>query len=139
MTNGASKGRSAEEIKALLHKISANTIILEKFNNSLDTGKIQKNSRKESQDVMMSTVNLLKRAQELLGQYDGPDAPIYRRKMVSCSEKVEELIHEIRDKEQKDLGDVRRSMAKMSIHEGSVDEQKQGKSSYGYFNLYGFL
>lgn len=125
--NGGSSGRSAEEIRELLHKCSSNLIALEKYNNTLDMGRqMGKNNRKEAYTLILECSNGLKKVRALLSEYNGTDAPIYRRKLGTCSEKIEEVIAEIKEKEDRNLVDLRKSMAKASMIEESSDYQEKG-------------
>lgn len=114
--NGGSKGRSAEEIKELLHKCTANVMKLEKYNEQLEAGKVQgKENRKEMHTVMANTFKHLQRSRDLLKVYDGNDTNVYSRKLNNLAERIEETITEIKDKEDKDLENIRKSFARMSM------------------------
>ena len=75
---------------------------------------------------MKVTANLLKKAQNLVHTYDGKDAPIYKRKFQNLSEKLSQIMSEIFEKEERDLDDVRKSVARMSEHEDD-EEKLRGK------------
>lgn len=85
-----------------------------------------KNNRKEAYTLILECSNGLKKVRALLSEYNGPDAPIYRRKLGTCSEKIEEVIAEIKEKEDRNLVDLRKSMAKASMIEESSDYQEKG-------------
>lgn len=84
---------------------------------------------KENQAVMVDTLNNLRNSKNLINNYDGNDAPVYRRKLANISEKVEEVIQEIREKEEKGLVEARNSMRRLSEHStGSEEARKEGES-----------
>jgi ADP-heptose:LPS heptosyltransferase len=120
-----SSGRSAEEIKEILEKVSRNIIALEKYKESLEEGRaLVKTGRKDNQSIMLNTANLLRNAKLLLSGYSGTDQPIYLRKLANCSEKVEEIMQEIKEKEDRDLIDIRKSVARMTEYEDHEESQK---------------
>lgn len=85
-----------------------------------------KNNRKEAYTLILECSNGLKKVRALLSEYNGTDAPIYRRKLGTCSEKIEEVIAVIKEKEDRNLVDLRKSMAKASMIEESSDYQEKG-------------
>lgn len=125
--SGGTNGRSAEEIRELIQRCSSNLIALEKYNTTLDQGRqLGKNNRKEAYTLIADCSNMLKKVRGMLNEYNGTDAPIYRRKLATCSEKIEEVIAEIKEKEDRVLVDLRRSMAKASVNEESSEYHEKG-------------
>lgn len=123
-----SNGISAEEIRQLLFTISKNTANLEKYCDSLESGgALAKTGRKDNQHLMVECAQLLMSAKKLLLEYDGKEAATYRRKLASCSERLEEIMTEIKEKEDRELGDIRQSMARMSLCEENTDERQEGE------------
>ena len=59
--------------------------------------------------------------------YDGPDKPVYGRKMNSVAEKLEETIKEIKEKESSDLEQIRKSFARMSMVETPEEREIEKK------------
>lgn len=128
MLNKSNQGRSSEEIKQLLQNVSDNYLTLEKYNRVLSKGKGAKEKQvKENQGVMLETLNHLRRVKELVQTYDGTDAPIYRRKLANISEKVEDILKEIRSSEEKGLIEARRSMNRMSDGNTPDAQEEEGK------------
>ena len=76
---------------------------------------------------MLNTANLLRNAKLLLSGYTGTDQPIYLRKLANCSEKVEEIMVEIKEKEDRELLDIRKSVARMTEYEDNDEEIQKGK------------
>ena len=90
--NGVKKGRSAEEIKEQLFKLTENVIKLEKYNEGLDGGKsLAKPNRKDIHTLITQNHQLLQRSKELLHEYDGEDRAIFMRKMNNVAERFEDV------------------------------------------------
>mmetsp|Transcript_21257 Transcript_21257/g.18865 ORF Transcript_21257/g.18865 Transcript_21257/m.18865 type:complete len:230 (+) Transcript_21257:208-897(+) len=124
--NGSHKGRSAEEIKELLQKVNSNIVSLEKYNKALIAGKgVQPNQMKDNQAAMLETLNNLRNSKTLIASYDGNDSPVYKRKLANISERVESIIQDIREKEEKGLVEARRSMNRLSENEETGEGQKE--------------
>jgi len=93
---GGKSARSAEEIKELLFKCTENVMKIEKYNESLEEGKSQaKSNRKDIHEIIIENHKILKRSRELLTPYDGPDGPVYRRKMNNLAERMEEVSYHV--------------------------------------------
>jgi hypothetical protein len=84
LINKSGSFSSVEEIKDLLQKVSDTVIKLEKYNGSIQDGRsLIKTNRNDTRDMMGQVARNLKRARELIDNYSGPDAPIYRRKLAN--------------------------------------------------------
>ncbi|CAI2373800.1 unnamed protein product [Moneuplotes crassus] len=126
--NDTINGRSAEEIKELLEKVNNNIYSLEKYTLTLTSGKgVNKQQMKANEKLMLDCLNNLRRAKELIATYDRNDAPIYRRKLATISDRVEEVVKSIRDKEQRGLAEAKRSMNRLSEDERYQEEDKKEK------------
>lgn len=128
LINKSGSFSSVEEIKDLLQKVSDTVIKLEKYNGSIQDGRsLIKTNRNDTREMMGQVARNLKRARELIDNYAGPDAPIYRRKLANWTDIVENVIATIREKEERDLGDIRRSVARVSFSEESDEYKQHGK------------
>ena len=128
LLNQAKKGRSAEEIKEILQKCTANVIRLEKYNEGLHDGMSQAQSnRKDMHNLMADSFQILQRARTLLKEYDGEDSSVYGRKLNNIAERLKDIIEDIKEKENKDLDNIRKSMVRVSMAESSeeTDQEKQ--------------
>ena len=122
------RGKSAEEIKEYLEKISRNIIILEKFNTILNNGKGMNTAKaNENQLVMVDTVNSFKSVMTLINSFDGENANSYRRKMANMKERFQTIMNEIKNNEERGLVEARKSMKRLSEHDGTEKELEEGK------------
>lgn len=83
---------------------------------------------RQNEKIMLDTLNCLRKVKDLVNTYDGNDAPIYRRKLAQVSERVEEVVKAIRDKEERGLAEAKRSMNRLSEGNGDPEEMEKVKS-----------
>lgn len=60
-----------------------------------------------------------------MSRYDGKDAFSFKSKFSNLSERAQDLIYEIKEKEERDMNQVRASMAKMSFKDDTHHEQSE--------------
>lgn len=130
LINRANSGRSKEEIREQLNIWTENIIKLEKFNDSFDDRKPRpKSARSQVNELIQRTAGILQRWKQLLSAYDGEDTPSYTRKMGTLASRFQDVITEIRDKEDKELHAVRQSVARNSILDNNLDNNEESEIS----------